>query len=263
VVEAGVARNETGLARRVELRELSWDTSFFGSRMGEIAVIVDSDARDAGESSLGDRISDELQRARIEQYEHVILRIRAGDSELIAAAERAGMRLVDIGIDSVLSLAPEPPGVSERGAIRESRDEDISAIAELAGEAFTLSRFHVDPFFTDEQVIRFHRQWATNLCRGLAQTVLVAEEGNDVVGFVSCSLSDGDGRIPLIATKPDVRRRGIGFGLVSAALDWFRGARARTVRVKTQSHNYSALRLYDRIGFMIDRTDLTFSAILR
>jgi ribosomal protein S18 acetylase RimI-like enzyme len=140
--------------------------------------------------------------------------------------------------------------------------DDESILGELAGRAFVLSRFSADPFFTPEQVQNFHRTWITNLCRELAQRVLVCEIDGTVAGFVSCALASDEGRIPLIATGAEYRGRGLGSALVAAALHWFLDAGCRVVHVKTQAHNFRALALYHRSGFTVSNVELTFSIAL-
>jgi ribosomal protein S18 acetylase RimI-like enzyme len=143
------------------------------------------------------------------------------------------------------------------------RADEVEALCELAGDAFALSRFAVDPFFSSAQAQAFFRQWTRNLCTGLAQAVLVGDLDGAPAGFVSCALAGEEGRIPLIATDARHRRRGLGRALVGAALRWFAGAGAPVVHVKTQAANYPALALYQRSGFTTSRTELTFSATLR
>jgi dTDP-4-amino-4,6-dideoxy-D-galactose acyltransferase len=171
--------------------------------------------------------------------------------------------LVDVGIDSTFRFGkvPLPTSVASL-TIRKARDEDVPALRELAADAFVLSRFATDPFFSDESVSAFYRQWVTNLYDGLAQAVLVCEVEGESVGFVSCAMTEDEGRIPLIATRASARGRGIGRGLVSEALRWFESAGASMAHVKTQSANYAALALYHRAGFTISRTELTFSTAL-
>jgi ribosomal protein S18 acetylase RimI-like enzyme len=249
----------------VKLRRLDWDTDFFGPTMGALTLLSGSEdlASEPRAAALARDLDKCLIRARAEGYAHLIFRVSGEDLPTAWAAERAGLRLVDVGIDSTFNVGrtrlPDPPaGVP----MRLVRDSDLPALRELAAHAFVFSRFAVDPFFTSEQVADFHRQWITNLCAGLAQAVLVCEVDGEVAGFVSCAMSGEEGRIPLIATHGGYRRLGLGRALVSAALRWFAGAGARVIHVKTQAHNYPALGLYHRAGFNVSKTELTFSIVL-
>ncbi|MEM9187988.1 MAG: GNAT family N-acetyltransferase, partial [Myxococcota bacterium] len=60
---------------------------------------------------------------------------------------------------------------------------------------------------------------------------------------------------------PRFRRRGVGGALTSAAREWF-AARVDRAFVKTQATNYGAVTLYERSGYTLHRTDLTYSATL-
>jgi ribosomal protein S18 acetylase RimI-like enzyme len=251
--------------QRLELHRQEWDSEFFGTPMGVIALVpgITSPRHGWQVEGLRQRLSSLLDQARTQGYAHVIFRVGPDEQAAIWAAESAGMRLVDIGVDSTFDLGrgavPElPPGA----VIRPARSEDLPALRNLAGAAFVLSRFGADPFFRSEQVVELHRQWITNLYHGLAQAVLVCELDQGLAGFVSCALSGDQGRIPLIATRADFRRRGAGRALVAAALQWFSAAGARAAHVKTQAHNYPALALYHRAGFVVSKTELTFSITL-
>src|ERR1044071_3961444 len=77
------------------LRELAWDTAFFGARMGLLAwpggPRLDSPPTPVEE--IPHELSMLLARARWEGYAHLILRAAGEDCSLIWAAERAGLRL--------------------------------------------------------------------------------------------------------------------------------------------------------------------------
>jgi len=245
-----------------DLHLLEWDTNFFGAAMGEIRLAhVDASGRSSvGAESLHIELQALLAQAAAEGYRHLIFRIPADRHAVIWAAERAGFRLVDVGLDSTFSFPsasiPEPPPMLP---VRAARPDDLPRLKEISGDAFAQSRFTADPFFSDEQTRAFYERWIANLAGGLAQAVLVCDLAGEVAGFVSCALKAEEGRIPLIATAATRRHHGIGRGLVSAALQWFAGAGAQVVRVKTQASNYAALALYHRAGFTVSSAELTFS----
>jgi dTDP-4-amino-4,6-dideoxy-D-galactose acyltransferase len=247
----------------VVLRPLAWDTEFFGAKMGAITLegAVPGSSPVLRASRLGTALREALDEARAQGYAHVIFRAPGEDLPLAWGAEQAGLRLVDVGLDSTytLRLGELPPDGGQ--AIRLAHEQDVPALRELAASSFVLSRFSADPFFSPEQVRALHRQWITNLCAGLAQAVLVYDVGGAPAGFVSCALHGDEGRIPLIATDESQRGRGVGRSLVQAAVGWFAGAGARVAHVKTQAHNYPALALYHRGGFVVTKAELTFSAM--
>jgi dTDP-4-amino-4,6-dideoxy-D-galactose acyltransferase len=261
-VESGVATSEP--ERATTIRPLDWDTAFFGSTMGVLELAPSPDAPDdlSRANLLEFDIRAELAQAQAQGYRHLIARVPSADLPTAWAVEQAGFRLVDIGLDSTFAFATARLPAAPAVPIRSARLEDLPALRGLAADAFRLSRFSADPFFSDEQVRAFHREWVKNLYGGLAQAVLVCELGGSMAGFVTCAMTGDEGRIPLIATHHGYRRRGVGRGLVSAALRWFAEAGARVAHVKTQSVNYPALALYHRAGFAISTSELTFSVTL-
>jgi dTDP-4-amino-4,6-dideoxy-D-galactose acyltransferase len=247
---------------RATLRRLDWDSDFFGGSFGVIEG-VDAGPGDGRASAIEALLATLLDEARAERYDHLIFRVPGDDTSAVHAAERAGLRLVDVGVDfacrfdhDVRRPRPSPPGV------RPWRERDLPALQEMAGTVFTYSRFGADPHFTPEQVESFHRQWIANLCNGLAREVLVFEAGGAPAGFISCAVNEDKGRIPLVASSVTHRRRGAGRAMIAGALDWFRMAGVRAVYVKTQASNVPAVNLYERSGFVLDRCELTFSISL-
>ncbi|HEY3062091.1 MAG TPA: GNAT family N-acetyltransferase, partial [Chloroflexota bacterium] len=135
-------------------------------------------------------------------------------------------------------------------------------LQDLAATAFVRSRFVTDPFFDAEANVKLHREWVKNLFGGLAQAIFVCEINGQPAGFVSNSVTAKEARIPLIATNAAFRRQGVGRALVAKALSWSAEQQVPYAHVKTQAHNYPALALYHRAGYVVSKTELTFSVTL-
>ncbi len=251
-----------GALRPVTLRPLDWDTNFFGRKMGVFDLSEPEISRPAIDS-LAQELRLALRRATDGGYAHVILRLRATNTNAIRAAEQAGMRTVDIGVDLVARPSGSRGAASVGPSIRPASQDDVVALQEIAGDGFALSRFAADPFFSDQEVTTFYRRWIANLCDAAAGRVFVAEASDEIAGFVSCSLlENGRGRIPLMATSDAHRRQGIGRALIDAALRWFAAAGVREVFVKTQIANYPALALYQGCGFRVALAEVVLSSCL-
>ena len=250
-----------------ELRHSEWETAFFGARMGSIARlgVADrpTDLRRAA-SEMEAELRRVIQQAGSRGYAHLIFRAPSEDVVSVWAAEAAGLRLVDVGVDSTFTFTPGRVIASEPASqIRSAAPSDTPTLQQLSVGAFAHTRFAVDPFFSDEQVNAFYAQWVNNLFEGLADVVFVYENDSQPVGFVSCVMHGDEGRIPLVAARADQRGRGVGRELIRSALAWFASAGARVAHVKTQAANYSALALYHRAGFTISNTELTFSVAVK
>src|SRR4051794_38129935 len=141
--------------RAFELRPLDWDTAFFDARMG---AVVPGQSASAGTARELRRLLDE---AKAQGYAHLIFRAGSDDFPAIWAAESAGMRLVDVGVDSTATQLHSAPAATVGLVIRVAREQDLPTLRDVAAEAFTLSRFSADPFFSLDQVREFHRTWTT------------------------------------------------------------------------------------------------------
>jgi GNAT superfamily N-acetyltransferase len=96
---------------------------------------------------------------------------------------------------------------------------------------------------------------------GGATGYLVAVAHDRVVGSVTIRLfpapSAGSMIAPAataeigIAVLDDARDRGVGTTLMAAAEEWARGRGARTVVLDTSARNTDAIRLYERLGYVI------------
>ena len=103
--------------------------------------------------------------------------------------------------------------------------------------------------------------WIRKECEGGAQKVFVAVSPEDrAIGYVTChqEASGARGQIGLIAVDRKASGRGVGSCLILAGLEWFASAGAGEVRVVTQGNNLSALRLYERQGFVARELQLWF-----
>ena len=77
-----------------------------------------------------------------------------------------------------------------------------------------------------------------------------------VVGYAVTGRAASRGYLQRLAVLPAEQGRGVGSGLVIDALRWLRRWGARDVLVNTQVGNEAAVRLYERLGFRLERDGL-------
>lgn len=86
---------------------------------------------------------------------------------------------------------------------------------------------------------------------------MVAVEQEDLVGVLLCGHDGRRGTIYHVAVRPQVRRKGIGRALVSAAIDAFRTEQIHKVALVVYSSNEAGNLFWEALGFA-DRADLIY-----
>ena len=229
----------------------AWDSQFFGRRMGALT----------GPIASSEAVSSELAAAARDGFEYIVCRPPVEDAAAIRALEQSGFYLTDVGVtwssDAAGYLARSP---AVAAAIRHATADDVPQLSAEAMTLFRRSRFYSDPFFTTEEADRLHAAWLANSVSGQAADAVLI---NPAAGFVTCKLTkDGNGAVALIGVWEGSRQRGAGRDLMTAAVAWFAGRGAATVRVKTQVKNLRAMNFYHRLGFDLDAMDLTMGCML-
>ena len=124
------------------------------------------------------------------------------------------------------------------------------AMIELARSAGGLSRFARDPRMPRDRFLAMYETWIRrSTSREIADTVIVARQGESLLGLVTVGRRASEASIGLIAVADAAQRRGIGSALLRAAASWTATAGAMPLDVVTQLENGPAVQLYLRNGF--------------
>lgn len=152
-----------------------------------------------------------------------------------------------VELSNAMELAPpRPQGVSVRRAV----PGDNVAVAQLAYESFTISRFHADPLIADSVARQIKRDWVANFFAGKRGTdLLVAHDNTQVTGFLLLIKEGAVLKIDLIAVRTKSAGMGYASAMLKAAGEEFRDC--STISVTTELRNLDALRLYTRNNFAI------------
>jgi dTDP-4-amino-4,6-dideoxy-D-galactose acyltransferase len=232
---------------------LEWDTAFFGRRIARV---------------VGDRLDEGGARAAVEwcrreRIDCLYFLTDAADVESVATAEHHGFGMKDVRLTYKRRLSPFqiepsppcPPGVR----MRVSRADDVGALEALSDGNYTESRFYFDRRFSRESVSLMYKLWIRNSVLGEADRVWVLEWNDRPAGFITCHLlDDRTGQCRLGGLHPDLRGKGLGRLLYDTALRWFADQGVETVIYVTQARNVQAQRLFQRLGFLSDSTQVWY-----
>ena len=181
-------------------------------------------------------------------------RVDAGDAHRVHELGRAGLAVVDVNVTLDRAPGAGPKGPDEID-VHDVRDDEHAAVLDIAGRAFQLSRFHLDPLIPHSLAAAVKREWIANYLRGgRGERLLVATVNGDAVGFLAVLATEIEGKqarvIDLVAVAPEAQGLGAGTALVSAFARVASPGSDR-LRVGTQVANATSLRLYGRMGFQI------------
>ncbi|HLT70933.1 MAG TPA: GNAT family N-acetyltransferase [Acidimicrobiales bacterium] len=191
-----------------------------------------------------DDVERTLEDLRRRGYRSVVTAaLRAPDrGPFLAAgfAEAAHLHLLLHDLDD-LPAASRPPGIG----IRRARRGDQARVLAVDRAAFA-------PFWRLDEA---------GLAEALSATASVhfqvaRDAGGDVVGYAVCGRTGPNGYVQRLAVAPEHQGRGVGAALLVDGLRWLRRWGARDALVNTQEDNARSLRLYQRLGFVVQAEDL-------
>jgi len=233
------------------IEPVPFDSECFGQLMGKLTWAW------VPPGNSDDLVSAVLSEVRQHGLTHLTVRLDASHIWLVQALERNGFYMVDTQAMLARPLPADDAYLMSRCfEVSPFRPQDIDCIQLISSDAFKLSRFYTDPNLPTQSVEELHRRWVADDCNGRADSVLVARDGECILGYIACLYHPAEpefglpaqSEIDLIAVSSEARGRGVGTGLVEAALDHYSDQAAR-MTVETQGNNYPALNLYMKCGF--------------
>jgi ribosomal protein S18 acetylase RimI-like enzyme len=234
-----------------------FDSEMFGLRIGRIQTAQASSS--SGYRALFESV---LARAHVEEYDQVLRRAKLENLAEVWALEASGFELMDVGVTFAQRVAPGvgPPQWPDL-RIELSTDETVEAIArDMVSDPWG-SRYEADPAYATADVRELRKRWLINSHRGRADAFFVGLLDGQPAGYVTCriDMTTREGEIELVGTLPALRGRRVAARVIEHAIAWF-GERCELVTVRTQATNIAAAALYERAGFRLYSSDVTFRA---
>ena len=220
---------------------LEWDSKIFGLRIGRFLSPRLDHAR----------VEEALRWCDAEGVDCLYVLTASDDAPSVRVAEAHGFRFVDVRLTFARRASRTGVPAPRGGVVRPAREEDIPALQAIAQVSHHDSRFYFDGNFPEGRCDELYAVWIANACRGRSEIVFVAEAEGQPVGYLALNRSDPDeGQIDLLAVHPTAQRRGLGRGLVTAAVDWCAAHGLARLTVVTQGRNVRSQALYQRAGFV-------------
>ena len=227
---------------------LTWDSAHFGFNIGKVEP-----------GFLSELSHEELTDwSRQNDVCCLYLTCEISDKKSISYAEKNGFRLVDmrITLEKYLANLGDIEPINE---IRYSTDADVPHLKAIAHSIYHDTRFYYDERFPKDKVDTLYETWIEKSHTGFADAVLVYDNGNSILGYISCHLkADSVGNIGLVGVAETAQGMKLGGKLVRSALAWFAEKGVIKATVVTQGRNLRAQRLYQREGFITSSIELIF-----
>lgn len=193
-----------------------------------------------------------LEFCQAEQVKFFFARCLTSDLKAAQAMEQHGFLLMDTLLYYGRSL--QIPFPTSDVQVRPVVADEADGVARLATEAFRGygGHYHADPRLDIAKCDEVYSSWAYRSCvsRQVAAEVQVAEQENQIVGFITLKLnSPQEGEVPLYGVSPTVQGKGIGRALMIAALNWCAAQNAKRMLISTQVTNLLSQKVWLRLGF--------------
>lgn len=232
--------------------ELKWDSELFGRKIGRLTAVPSEE-----------KLKGLVKQAVKEGYRYITCRVVLKRVPNIQLLETQDFYLTDIGVvwEKEIGLQiSNPKSQISNSPVRAARIKDIPMLKSMVKGLFKDSRFYNDPFFTKKEADKVYQAWIENsLQEKTAKTFLVEN-----CGFITCKrLTENRGDIPHIGVVPKAQNKGFGSSLMQEAFKWFSGLKIKTVTVRTQINNITAMNFYKGLGFRIKHVDVTMGMIIR
>lgn len=226
-------------------RYLNWDSAFFGKRIYQL-------------DTFRDLYLDEWESVLSEKPDLVYCVIEAPSSETVEFIESQGGNLYDRKIRYFKREIPADP-ITDNAFYSESTSQLTDDLETMTYQSGSFSRFRLDPQLSFK-FKDLYKEWIVNsLNRKLADEVLLAKDHEGkTAGFITLSVKDGTGNIGLLAVHENFRGRGAGMFLMRQADKFFKEKQASGATVVTQLDNIPACRLYEKMGYAIEKNESIF-----
>jgi ribosomal-protein-alanine N-acetyltransferase len=122
--------------------------------------------------------------------------------------------------------------------IRKIKEIDFRAVAEITNKHFSYMSM------TPSKI-------AARISRGFFYFVAVVD--GKIAGFVDIEVKEKQARVIGLAVEDEFRGRGIGSALIAEAVEFAGSAGKRAVYLTVRQSNMSAIKFYERQGFIVAR----------
>lgn len=225
------------------VEELEWESRIFGRRMGVVRDVE----------------GDAIRRALEQPFEFLLCKVSTARTDVVHELERNGFLLVETAVHYVFDCRHAVPRIEVPCTIRHARQGDRDAAVAVARAAFAshFGRFHADPNIARDDATRVYEEWIRSSFDGYADAILLAVNGDRVIGFSVWRAEGKDVHYSIGGVDPAYHTRGVFRALTAAGMELWRD-RADTIDGPTHIRNLAVQRAYLSLGWELRESAYTF-----
>ncbi len=239
------------LMRNHLVETLAWDSDFFDFGVGRLNASSIEEMREG------------ISLARQEGKKLLYF---AADSKSALAKQAKQEKLQFVGDQVLFKMDLKNAAASHKPnhfhVIPYAKRAPTQQLIDLAIQAGWMSRYSIDPNFSQEQFFDLYKAWIENSCRHeVADIVMTAENlGADTLGLVTVRTAGSASTIGLISVSNNHRRQGVASALTDSAVNFSINQNCDSLFVSTQQNNKNACALYQSQGFSVEKSESWFHA---
>ena len=217
----------------MEIKELDWDSKFFGFPVGDLLVENDFS---------GTRV--------INSDDFTFFQVRSKFSlDIISSTHSLSYLETKILFSKVLN---QLNNLEESCIDFDDLPISENSLYELAYESGKCSRYNQDINISDDKFKKLYQFWIKNsFNKSFADKIFYIKEVENVQGFVTLKINNEKAQIGLIAVSPNYQGKGIGKKLLLKTEDYCFENDVKILQIPTQEENIGACNFYSKMNYKI------------
>ena len=256
----------------ITLQKLDWDSNFFELPMYKIDYFVINEKDPSKKNYYAKLLLSNIIDSFLGDVPHISLSIYTEEIPIIHALLDYNFKIMNTIVTYCFEYDKKKvQSIDSPCLIRPFKREEISQLAQIAKESFSVANIATNGFFADPSLPKlkladFHSTWVTNSCNGLVDEVLVADIEGVPAGFTTLKKQEKINKflnkkidiMILSAVSNKTRKKGIYTSMINAGLKYFEG-KSDVVEVGTEVANFPVQKAWVKLGFSILRSNYAMS----
>lgn len=230
---------------------LEWDSDFFEFNIAYISCLRLT-------VNIEHHVKDFIRSKKIDMIEYLC---NCHDRESVLCSEKNGYSFVDMRLTFEQFLNKDINVEAREGyTVSIGTESDIDKLNDIATDIYKDSRYYFDDNFARDKVIVFYKNWIEKAIKGTFDDfAYVLYKGEQPIGFCSIRKSrEAVAKIGVFGLAKEFSGQGLAKYLLVNVLANLKSQGVEYIEVVTQGRNYAAQRLYQKCGFLTQKTELWY-----